>query len=138
VLGPQRLQLAIRLREIAQRVAGMRIAVEKRKLPLWRQERLVIVGPMEIDQFVAEFLENSQRRRGSVDKLAVRAGRGKTAFTISSLSLLSTPDSSRSGFICFNSAPAKTASTVPESAPVRIQRFVRPFAEKQLQRANDD
>src|SRR5947207_8506669 len=116
----------------------MRVAVEKRKLPLWRQKRLVIVRPMKIDQFVAELLENSQRRRRSVDKLAVRAGRRKTAFHDQlAVAALDT------GFLQkrIHLFQFRARENRFDDARIRAgpdQRFVRPFAEKQLERANDD
>ena len=138
MLGAQRLQFAVRVRKFAQRLAGVRVAVEKRELPLQRQKRLVIVRPVQIDQFVAEFLENAQRGGGSVDELPVRPGCGKappynqvaidaldSRFVEEGIEFLQClPGENRFDGAGFRAGPD--------------QRLVGSFAEEQLERADDD
>ena len=63
VFRAQRLEPAIRFGKFPQRLRVMSVAVEKRELPLRLEQRLMIVRSVQIDEFVAEALENPERGR---------------------------------------------------------------------------
>ncbi len=112
--------------------------IEQLQLFLRREQRLVIVRPVKIDQFVPELFQDRQCGGRAVDELAVGAAAGKRAlenqlalasfdagFDQLRIQLLQV----RSGENCFDCAHFRSCAD---------EGFVRPFAEQKLQCADDD
>ena len=67
----QRLQLLVMLSIFLELLFRARERIEQTQLRLGREQRLVIVRPVKIDQFIADILQDRQRRRRAVDELTI-------------------------------------------------------------------
>src|SRR5438552_17861678 len=94
--------------------------IKQAQLCVRREQRLVIVWPMEIDKLIAETLQDRQSRRRTVDELPRPARDRETSFDMRSFSHGSIPASASCAFSFCRPCPLKTASTVQISVPVRI------------------
>ena len=123
---------------LPQRV-GSGEGVEQVELPGVGEQRLVVVRPVQVHEPVAEQLQHGERGRAAIDELAVRAGGGKDALQ-NELRVLA-----RLHALLFE--PRVQARVVAyredrlDRAALRAgadERFLRPLAEDELERANDD
>ena len=79
MLRCQRLQFAKVFLKLGELFFRPRKRIEQIELPVGREERLVIVRAVKIDQRVADIFQDRQRRGRTVDELAIGAGNGKTS-----------------------------------------------------------
>ena len=59
---------------------GAREGIQQTQLRFRREQRLVIVRPMKIDQGVPYIFQNLQRGRRAIDELPIRSGYGESPF----------------------------------------------------------
>ena len=103
------------------------------------EQRLVIVRPVEVHQPVAEQLQHGERGRAAIDELAVRAGGGKDALqdelrVLARLhALLREP---RVQFVRIAEVKDRLHRAALRAGA--DERFLRPLAEDELERADDD
>ena len=113
------------------------VGIEHRELALGRKQRLVVVRPVQVDQVVAEPLQQAQRHRRIVDELPV-AARPITRRTIScSSSQRSSPPSSSTAFDRRRVAQREHRLDRAAVRAAADQPLVGALAEHQLQRADD-
>ena len=123
------------------RAGALRAAegVEQVKLPFRAEERLVIVGTVQVHEQVAQLLEDGQGRRRTVDELPVAPGLREGA-------LDDQPAVDAAFEAVFVELGVECAAVVHvegrlHRAGVRAgadEAFVRALAEQQLERAEDD
>src|SRR5436190_21041609 len=71
----QRLQLLVMLSIFLELLFSAREGIEQTQLRLGREQSLVIVRAVKIDEFIADVLQDRQRRRRAVDDVPIGCGR---------------------------------------------------------------
>ena len=139
VLGGRGVQLRKMLRVFCAQRLGSGEGVEQFELLRIREQRLVIVRPVQVHEPVAEQLQHGECGRAAVDELAVRPRRGKDALQ-NELCVLA-----RLHALFFE--PRVQVRVVfhgknrLDRAALRAgadERLLRPLAEDELERADDD
>ena len=79
VVGSECLQFPKMLLILCELLFGARDRIEQVELFVGREQRLVIVRAVKIDQRIADIFQDRQRRRRAVDELAIGASCRKCA-----------------------------------------------------------
>ena len=98
----------------------------------------MIVGAVQIDQFVTKILKNAERGGRSVDKLPIRSRSGKTPLHDKFAGIILDPGFVEQGLQLLEISAFKNGFDCAGFRPGADQRFICAFAEEQLKRANND
>src|SRR5438876_7408671 len=112
--------------------------IEQAQLCFGRKQRLVVVRPVKIDQFVAEILQDRQCRGRTVDELPSASGGRETSLDDEIVFTGFNPGFHKLQVELLQVTSAKNCLHRAEIAPSADKRFVSTLTQQKLQRTDDD
>ena len=138
VFGKQRLQLTVMLPVFVELLLSARERIEQAQLCFGRKQRLVVVRPVKIDQFVAKILQDRQCRGRTVDELPSTSGGRKASLDDEIVFTGFDPGFYKQRVELLQIPSAENCLHRAEIRPSANQRFVSTLTQQKLQRTDDD